>query len=142
MKITPKTIILNQDFVREKLRQKKYDEVCLSSWGRLDEFIQFISSVGVFSMLAQLGLATGHSGIPSFLLAMLAFAKPVFNIRFDDNIKYLFQDAHVLRLLGFNFKQIQNRYSKELPQKAVSHYIPILYAIFYAALGTKKLPDC
>jgi hypothetical protein len=82
VKNTPKTIILNQDLVREKLRQKKYDEVCLSSWGRLDEFIQFISSFGVFSMLAQLGLATGHSGIPSFLLAMLVFVKPVFNIRF------------------------------------------------------------
>ena len=115
MKNTPKTIILNQDLVREKLRQKKYDEVCLSSWGRLDEFIQFISSVGVFSMLAKLGLATGHSGIPSFLLAMLAFAKPVFNIRFDDNIKYLFQDAHVLRLMGFNLSKFNMGIAKELP---------------------------
>jgi hypothetical protein len=63
-------------------------------------------------MLAQLGLATGHSGIPYYLLGMLAFVKPLFNIRFDDNIKYLFQDRHVLRLLGFNFKQIENGYSK------------------------------
>ncbi len=138
MKITPKTIILNQDFVREKLRQKKYDEVCLSSWGRLDEFIQFISSVGVFSMLAQLGLATGHSGIPSFLLAMLAFAKPVFNIRFDDNIKYLFQDAHVLRLLGFNFKQIQHGYSKRTTAKGSKPLHPNTVRNFLCSLGYKE----
>ncbi len=138
MKNTPKTIILNQDLVREKLRQKKYDEVCLSSWGRLDEFIQFISSVGVFSMLAQLGLATGHSGIPSFLLAMLAFAKPVFNIRFDDNIKYLFQDVHVLRLLGFNFKQIQHGCSKRTTAKGSKPLHPNTVRNFLCSLGYKE----
>jgi len=135
---TPKTIILNQDLVREKLRQKRYDEVCLSSWGRLDEFIQFISSVGVFSMLAKLGLATGHSGIPSFLLAMLAFAKPVFNIRFDDNIKYLFQDVHVLRLLGFNFKQIQHGCSKRTTAKGSKPLHPNTVRNFLCSLGYKE----
>ena len=84
MKNTPKIVILNQKLVREKLRQKKYDDVCLSSWGHLDEFIQFITSFGIFSMLAQLGLTTGHSGIPVILLAMLAFVKPLFGIKFDD----------------------------------------------------------
>jgi len=112
MKNTPKIVILNQKLVREKLRQKKYDDVCLSSWGHLDEFIQFITSFGIFSMLAQLGLTTGHSGIPVILLVMLAFVKPLFGIKFDDNIKYLFQDCHVLRLLGFNLEQIEKGYSK------------------------------
>ena len=54
---------------------KKYDDVCLSSWGHLDEFVQFITSFDIFSMLAQLGLTTGHSGIAVVLLAMLAFFK-------------------------------------------------------------------
>jgi len=138
VKNTPKTIIFNQDLVREKLRQKKYDDVCLSSWGRLDEFIQFISSFGVFSMLAQLGLATGHSGIPSFLLAMLVFVKPVFNIRFDDNIKYLFQDSHVLRLLGFNFKHIQNGYSKRTTAKGSKPIHPNTVRNFLSSLGYKE----
>jgi hypothetical protein len=40
----PKTVILNQELIREKHRQKKYDDVCLSSWGHLDEFVQFLSS--------------------------------------------------------------------------------------------------
>ncbi|MBW2647914.1 MAG: hypothetical protein JRE23_17425 [Deltaproteobacteria bacterium] len=84
MKKPSKVIVLNQDLVREKLRQKKFDDVCLSSWGHLDEFIQFITSLGLFTMLAQLGLTTGHSGIPFYLLAMLAFVKPFFGIRFDD----------------------------------------------------------
>ena len=108
MKKPTKVIVLNQNLVREKLRQKKFDDVCLSSWGHLDEFIQFITSFGLFTMLDQLGLATGHSGIPFYLLAMLAFVKPLFGIRFDDNVKYLFQDHHVLRLLGFNIEQIEH----------------------------------
>lgn len=98
----PQIIILNQEVVREKLRQKKHDDVCLSGWGHLDEFVSFIISFGVLQMVALLGLTTGHSGIPICLLAMLSFAKPLFGIKFDDNIKYLFQDHHVLRLLGFN----------------------------------------
>ncbi len=66
----------------------------------------------IFAMPLQLGLTTGHSGIPVYLLAMLAFVKPLFGIRFDDNIKYPFQDHHVLRLLGFNIKHIDEGYSK------------------------------
>ena len=108
-----KVILLNQDLVREKLRQKKFDDVSLSSWGNLVEFIHFIISFRIFAMLAQLGLTTGHSGIPVYLLAMLAFVKPLFGIRFDDNIRYLFQDHHVLRLLGFNIKYIEEGYSKQ-----------------------------
>jgi hypothetical protein len=80
--------------------------------GHLDEFVHFINFFGVFSMLAQLGMATGHSGIPVFLLTMLAVAKSLFDIKFDDNIKYLFQDRHVLRSLGLNFKQIDYGFSK------------------------------
>jgi len=76
-----KVIILDQGLVREKLRQKKYDDVFLSSWGHLDEFIQFITSFGLLTMLAQLGLTTGHSGIPICILAMLAFVKPLFGMR-------------------------------------------------------------
>ena len=109
---TPPVIIFNQELVREKLRQKKYDDVCLSGWGHLDEFVNFIITFGILDMLAQLGLTTGHSGIPVCLLAMLAFAKPLFGIRFDDNVKYLFQDHHVMRLLGFNSRHIELGYSK------------------------------
>jgi hypothetical protein len=112
MKKSAKIIILNQKLVREKLRQKKYDDVCLSSWGHLDEFICFVTSFGLLTMLTQLGLSTGHSGIPVCILAMLAFLKPVFGIRFDDNLKYLFADHHVIRLTGFNIKQIKEGYSK------------------------------
>jgi hypothetical protein len=135
---TPKILILNQELVREKLRQKKYDDVCLSSWGRLDQFIDFITSFGIFSMLAQLGLTTGHSGIPVFLLAMLAFAKPLFGIRFDDNIKYLFQDVHVLRLLGFNFEQIKNGCSQRTTANGSKPIHPNTLRNFLSSLGYKE----
>jgi len=49
MKNPAKVILLNQDLVREKLRQKKFDDVSLSSWGHLDEFIDFIISFGIFT---------------------------------------------------------------------------------------------
>lgn len=138
MKKIPKTVILNQKLVREKLRQKKYDDVCLSSWGHLDEFIQFIASFGIFSMLAQLGLTTAHSGIPFYLLGMLAFVKPLFNIRFDDNIRYLFQDRHVLRMLGFNFKQIENGYSKRTTANGCKPIHPNTLRNFLSSLGYKE----
>jgi len=138
MKNTPKIVILNQELVRDKLRQKKYDDVCLSSWGHLDEFIQFITSFGIFSMLAQLGLTTGHSGIPVILLAMLAFVKPLFGIKFDDNIKYLFQDCHLLRLLGFNFEQIENGYSKRTTVNGCKPIHPNTLRNFLSTLGYKE----
>jgi hypothetical protein len=67
MKKPSEAVVLNQDIVREKLRQKKFDDVCSGSWGHLDEFAQFIISFGLFNMLARLGLTTGHSGIPFYL---------------------------------------------------------------------------
>ena len=138
MKKPFKVIVLNQNLVREKLRQKKFDDVCLSSWGHLDEFIQFITSFGLFSMLAQLGLTTGHSGIPFCLMAMLAFVKPLFGIRFDDNIKYLFQDCHVLRLLGFNLKQIEHGYSKRTRENGSKPIHPKTLSNFLSSLGYKE----
>ena len=110
-------VVLNQELVREKLRQKKFDDVCLSSWGHLDEFIQFITSFGLLTMLAQLGVSTGPSGIPVTMLSLLAFLKPLFGIRFDDNVKYLLNDHHLLRLIGFNIKQINEGYSKRTQNK-------------------------
>jgi hypothetical protein len=133
-----KVILLNQDLVREKLRQKKFDDVSLSSWGNLDEFIHFIISFGIFAMLSQLGLTTGHSGIPVYLLVMLAFVKPLFGIRFDDNIKYLFQDHHVLRLLGFNIKHIEEGYSKRTRENGSKPIHPNTLRNFLATLGYKE----
>jgi len=133
-----KVILLNQDLVREKLRQKKFDDVCLSSWGHLDEFIQFIISFGILAMLFQLDLTTSHSGIPVYLLAMLSFVKPLFGIRFDDNIKYLFQDHHVLRLLGFNIKHIEQGYSKRTRENGSKPIHPNTLRNFLATLGYKE----
>jgi len=137
MKNDPKIIIRNQEIIRQKLRQKKYDDVCLSGWGHLDEFIQFIITVGIFTMLAQLGLATGHSGIPVFLLTMLAFAKPLFGLRFDDNLKYLFQDHHVLRQLGFTMEQINDGYSKRTKENGSTPIYPDTVRNFLKSLGYK-----
>jgi hypothetical protein len=137
MKDKPKVIFLNQEFVRQKLQQKKYDDISLTGWGHLDEFIHFIISFGIFTMLMQLGLATGHSGIPVFLLTMLALAKPLFGLRFDDNIKYLFQDHHVLRLLGFNIKQIKEGSSKRTTENGSKPLHPDTVRNFLKSLGYK-----
>lgn len=131
-------VLLNQELVREKLRQKKYDDVCLSSWGRLDEFISFITSFGLFAMLSQSGLSTGHSGIPIYILAMLAFVKPLFGIKFDDNIKYLFQDHHVLRLIGFNLEQIRNGYGKRTKESGSKPIHPDTLRNFLIGLGYRE----
>lgn len=130
--------MLNQELVREKLRQKKYDDVCLTSWGHLDEFVSFLISFGILTMLAELGLAAGHSGIPACLLAMLAFAKPLFGIKFDDNLKYLFQDYHVLRTLGFNSEQIVLGYSRRTRENGATPIHPDTVRNFLAGLGYKE----
>jgi hypothetical protein len=137
MKNKPQIIYLNQEFVRQKLRQKKYDDVCLTSWGHLDEFVNFIINFGIFTMLAQLGLAAGHSGIPVVLLTMLALAKPLFGLRFDDNIKYLFQDHHVLRLLGFSIKQIKEGCSKRTTENGSKPLHQNTVRNFMKSLGYK-----
>jgi len=138
MENAPQVIILNQELVREKLRQKKYDDVCLSSWGHFDEFVSFLISFGILAMLAQLGLRTGHSGIPACLLAMLAFVKPLFGIKFDDNIKYLFQDHHVLRVLGFNSQQIAAGCSRRTRENGSTPVHPDTVRNFLAGLGYKE----
>jgi len=138
MEIVPKVIVLNQELVREKLRQKKYDDVCLSAWGRLDEFVHFIISFGILDMLGRLGLTTGHSGIPVFILVMLALSKSLFGLRFDDNIKYLFQDQHVLRLLGFNLQQIKEGYSRRTKPDGSKPIHPDTVRNFLCSLGYKE----
>lgn len=130
-------VVLNQELVREKLRQKKFDDVCLSSWGHLDEFIQFITSFGLLTMLAQLGVSTGPSGIPVAMLSLLAFLKPLFDIRFDDNVKYLLNDHHLLRLIGFNIKQINEGYSKRTRKNGSTPIHPDSVRNFLSALGYK-----
>ena len=137
MKSDPKIIIRNQEIVRQKLRQKKYDDVCLSGWGHLDEFVHFIITFGIFTMLTQLGLTTGHSGIPVFLLTMLALAKPLFGLRFDDNLKYLFQDHHVLRQLGFTMEHINKGYSKRTKENGSTPIYPDTVRNFLMSLGYK-----
>ncbi|OQY54350.1 MAG: hypothetical protein B6245_21425 [Desulfobacteraceae bacterium 4572_88] len=133
-----KVLILNQDVVRKKLRQKKFDDVSLSSWGHLDEFVQFITSFGLFVMLGQPGLTTGHSGIPVCMLATPAFAKPIFGIRFDDNIRYLFNDHHVLRLPGFNLKQIEQRCSGRTGEDGSKPVHPDTLRNFLKSLGYRE----
>jgi hypothetical protein len=138
MKNSHKIVILNNKLVRKKLRQKKHDDVCLTSWGHLDEFINFIISFGIVTMLSQLGVQTGHSGIPYYILTMMAFIKPLFGIRFDDNIKYLSQDRHVLRLLGFNLKSIKEGYSKRTKNDDYKPIHPNTLRNFLCKLGYKQ----
>ena len=68
MEKAPKIVILNQQLVREKLRQKKYDDVCLSSWGNLDEFIEFITSLQRRSISLPL-----KESVISTIFSILAF---------------------------------------------------------------------
>jgi hypothetical protein len=48
----------------------------------------------------------------NYILAMMAFIKPLFGIRFDDKIKYFSSDHHVLRSLIFDLKFIKEGHSK------------------------------
>lgn len=61
--------------------------------------------------------------------------KPVFGIKFDDNIKYLFNDHHVLRLIGFNYEQIQEGFSKRTKENGSKPIHPDTLRNFLSSLG-------
>jgi len=102
----------SQRRVRELLRQGKYDDVALTEYGRLDQFIDFLDQTGYLNLLKEKVPSKGQNGIPNFLLSMIWTAKPLLGVGRMDELRYMFRDEHLLRLLGFNFKQIKDGYSK------------------------------
>ena len=68
----------------------------------------------------------------------MASIKPLLAIRFDDNIKYLSSEPHVLRLLGFNLKSIKEGYSKRTKNVDSAPIHPNTLRNFLCKLGYQQ----
>jgi hypothetical protein len=131
----------SQRRVRELLRQDKYDDVALTEYGRLDQFIDFLDQMGFLKLLQERALPKGQNGIPNFLLSMVWTAKSLLGVGRVDDLRYMFKDAHVMRLLGFNFKQIRNGYSKRTGKKGTKPIHPNTARNFATSLPVASAED-
>jgi len=124
----------SQKRVRGLLKQRKYDDLALTEYGRLDQFIDFLGHVGYLNLLQEKVPPKRKNGIPNFLLSLIWTAKPLLGIGRMDDLRYMFRDAHVLRLLGFNFAQIANGYSRRTKKNGTKPIHPDTARNFAIAL--------
>ena len=101
------------------LKQGKYDDFSLTSYGRLGHFFDFMFRAGVLKIVKRLGIHKRDNGINIMHLALLWFAKAVLGFAYVDNLKFMFRDKHLMRLCGFTPQQIEEGYSKRSSKRGL-----------------------
>jgi len=109
----------SQKRVRQLLKQGKYDDISLTSYGRLGHFFDFIFRVGVLKIVHKLGIQKRRNGIAIAHLALLWLAKALLGFAYVDNLKHMFRDRHLMRLCGFTPQQIENGYSRRTTKRGL-----------------------
>jgi len=103
----------NKKRVRERLKRGKWDDVSLTGWGRLDEFIYFLHEMKFFKILKGAELEIIRSGIPHYLLLSAFCAKILLGIPSIRKVKEnLFREKAILQLLGYTVVAIENGFNK------------------------------
>ena len=102
----------SQKRVRSLLKQGKYDDMSLTSYGRLGQFFDFVFRLGFIKIVDNLDIQKRKNGIDNLHLALLWFAKAVLGFEYVDNLKYMFRDKHLMKLCGFSKEDIDDGYSK------------------------------
>jgi hypothetical protein len=75
----------SQKRVRALLKQGKYDDISLTSYGRLGHFFDFIFRIGLLKILGRLQIYKHSQGIPVALLALLWVSKALLGFKYVDN---------------------------------------------------------
>ena len=132
---------LDQQRVRRLLKQGKYDDVALTSYGRLDQFISFLEKVGFLKLLHEKAPNKGQNGVPNFLLSLIWSAKSLLGVGRMDDLRYMFKDEHVMRLLGFKFRHIRQGYSKRTKRAGTKPIHPDTARNFAKALPVTTSED-
>ena len=132
---------LDQQRLRRLLKQGKYDDVSLTSYGRLDQFTHFLEKVGFLKLLKQKAPSKGQNGIPNLLLSLVWTAKSLLGVGRMDDLRYMFKDEHVMRLLGFNFRHIRYGYSKRTKKGGTKPIHPDTVRNFAKALPVATSED-
>jgi hypothetical protein len=102
----------SQKRVRALLRQGKYDDVSLTSYGRLGHFFDFLFRIGLLKIIGRLPIYKHPQGIPVLLLALLWMSKALLGFRYVDNLRHMMRDKHLMRLCGFRQEEIEHGYSR------------------------------
>ncbi len=102
----------SQKRVRALLKQGKYDDISLTSYGRLGHFFDFIFRIGLLKIVSRLPIYKHPQGIPVALLALLWVSKALLGFKYVDNLRYMMRDKHLMRLCGFRPEEIEHGYSR------------------------------
>lgn len=103
-----KIIRENREKVRELLKKRKYDDVSLTGWGRLDEIIVLMKELGILKELEKIERDMEEGYIPMwFINNSLALSKLLGEKSIRGMQEGMFRDAGVLRIIGCTAKEMR-----------------------------------
>jgi hypothetical protein len=98
----------SREKVRRLLRRGIYDDISLSGWGRLDDFVAMMVGLGIFDIFCQIRPAERNWIIPRwFIYNSLAMKEVLGEASLNGIQDGMFRDDHVLRLVGCTARQIR-----------------------------------
>lgn len=98
----------NKERVRKLLKKRKYDDVSLTGWGRLDEVIVLMKELGILKELDKIQRDMKEGYIPLwFINNSLALWKLLGEKSIRAMQEGMFKDAGVLRIIGCTAREIR-----------------------------------
>ena len=104
----------NREKVRRLLRRGIYDDISLSGWGRLDDFVAMMVGLGIFDIFSQIRPRDRSWIIPRwFIYNSLAIKEVLGEASLNGIQDGMFRDDHVLRLIGCTARQIREGFDRD-----------------------------
>jgi len=109
----------NREAVLAALERGESDGILPAASSAMDRFAGLLNKTGVLRVLGGFADYRSRQSIPAFLFCKLLLHKAIFRLESLSRIEpFLFSSPDVLRMLGFNMRQIQDGFysgSKERP---------------------------
>lgn len=109
----------NREAVLAALERGESDGILPAASAAMDRFAKLLNSSGILRVLGGFADYRSRESIPSFLFCNLLLHKAIFRLESLSRIgPFLFSSPDVLRMLGFNMRQIQEGFysgSRERP---------------------------
>ena len=105
----------NGAYVRKMLKKKRYDDVSLTGWGRLDELVAVMALFKVFDIFSEIKVnIKGDYAIPRWFINNALALKLVLGEKGINSIQDgMFKDPGVLKLLGCTAKEAQEGFDPD-----------------------------
>lgn len=118
------TLRRHQAHVRERLRQKRFDDVALTGYGHLDRYLRLVHEFGLPQMMRELDFYQPDNGVPVFLLQNVALGKVILGAKSTHSLRVLFKDKHLMRLFGFTRQEIEAGFSGRTHEGGTTPIVP------------------